>query len=171
MNRWLYEHNHDNTARYILGEPGLNMLACFGINPSTATPEKLDPTLTQVKQRAKKHGYDGWVMFNVYPQRATDPNKLHKTLDAELHEENMRVITEFFSKYNCDIWAAWGTVITKRLFLPGCLKDITLVAGNPSRWIRIGPVSKSGHPHHPLYLKHSYCPEAFDIRNYLLTLG
>jgi len=56
---WLYERNFDNSHRYILGELGSNMLACFGINPSTASPDKLDPTLRQVKKRSEMYGYDG----------------------------------------------------------------------------------------------------------------
>jgi len=166
---WLYEHNEDNSARYILGEQGRNMLACFGINPSTATPEALDPTLSQVKKRAAMYGYDGWVMFNVYPQRSTDPNGLHSEPDMFLHAENMRVIKEFFESTRCDIWAAWGTLVNKRRYLPACVSEI---AGYTEmcRWLKIGKLSVQGHPHHPLYLSHKYEPEPFDIEGYLASL-
>lgn len=170
---WLYGHNEDNSARYILGEPGKRMLACFGINPSTATPEALDPTLKQVKRRAAMHGYDGWIMFNVYPQRATDPNDLHAEVDEAIHAENLAVIKDFFGNYSCDIWAAWGTLISKRSYLFDCLRDIVKVvrprssALTTSKWVHIGKLSKELHPHHPLYLSHKESPAEFDIERYL----
>ncbi len=40
--KWIYEHSEDNAYRYILGTQGNNPLICFGVNPSTACPEKLD---------------------------------------------------------------------------------------------------------------------------------
>jgi hypothetical protein len=49
---WLYENNEDNTVRYILGTKGKKPLLCFGINPSTAEPEKLDNTLKSVERVA-----------------------------------------------------------------------------------------------------------------------
>ena len=70
---WLYEKNRNNTARYILGETGKKPLVCVGINPSTAAPNNLDRTLTNVKRFSELNGYDGWLMLNVYPQRSTDP--------------------------------------------------------------------------------------------------
>lgn len=167
MNSWLYEHNKDNSARYILGEQGNNMLACFGINPSTATPEKLDPTLTRVRERARRDGYDGWVMFNIYPQRATNPNDMHLKLDIELHKENLKTIKGFFSEHDCEIWAAWGTNIAMRPYLMGCLQDISsALHGYDYKWIQIGKPSVQGHPHHPLYVKYTETPVMFDVWAY-----
>ena len=50
---WIYEKNEDNTARYVLGTIGAHPLACFGINPSTAEPNNLDPTVRRVQLVAK----------------------------------------------------------------------------------------------------------------------
>ena len=68
---WLYKKNRDNSARYILGEAGRKPLVCVGINPSTAEPNNLDRTLTNVRRFSELNGYDGWLMLNVYPQRST----------------------------------------------------------------------------------------------------
>ena len=62
---WIYERNHDNSARYVLGEAGHNPLICIGVNPSTAEPNNLDPTLRSVKRFAEFHNFDGWLMFNL----------------------------------------------------------------------------------------------------------
>lgn len=165
---WIYRHNADNSARYVLGEPGKRNLACIGINPSTATPEKLDPTLRQVKRRAEQYGYDGWIMFNVYPQRATNPDALDKWINLKMHYQNVYEIREVLTTYRCDIWVAWGTLITKRTYLKDCLRDIVEVAAG--NWFTVGPRSKDGHPHHPLYLRKEYGLEPFDVWEYVRGL-
>ena len=73
--RWLYVPPFYDEYRYILGTRGSNPLICIGINPSTARPGALDPTLKSVERIAANNGYDSFIMFNVYPQRATDPNE------------------------------------------------------------------------------------------------
>jgi hypothetical protein len=89
---WIYEHTQGNKARFVLGEPGKNNLICFGINPSTEEPNNLDPTLTRVKNIAAQFGYDGWIMLNVYPQRATNPNDMDAELNDEYHQRNLHHI-------------------------------------------------------------------------------
>ncbi len=162
---WLYRNNADNSARYVLGEPGKRNLACIGINPSTATPEKLDPTLRQVKCRAEQYGYDGWIMFNVYPQRATNPDGLDVNYNWYEHSNNIDAIYQTLNDWNCDIWSAWGTLITKRPYLKECLKGIVVVSRGS--WYTVGPRSKEGHPHHPLYLRKEYKLEPFDVWKYV----
>lgn len=71
---------------------GENPLVCFGINPSTAVPNALDPTLKRVRRFAAENGYDSWTMLNVYPQIATNP----KTLTART-AQNSRSRTSFRS--------------------------------------------------------------------------
>ena len=54
---WIYEHDVNNTARFTLGEYQYisdKTLICFGINPSTATPNNLDNTLKKVGQNRLK---------------------------------------------------------------------------------------------------------------------
>jgi len=169
---WLYEKNRNNTARYILGETGKKPLVCVGINPSTAAPNNLDRTLTNVKRFSELNGYDGWLMLNVYPQRSTDPNGLHMKLDKKLHSVNLKYISEYVSECDkADVWAAWGTLIGRRKYLRDALKDIVKrLEGFGIRWMKIGKVSKDGHPHHPLYLSHQSVIEKFDIERYLRGL-
>ena len=89
VDRWLFVPNTYTEYRYILGTRGKKPLICVGINPSTARPGALDPTLKSVERLAAANGFDSWIMFNVYPQRATDPNDMDKTPDRALCDENL----------------------------------------------------------------------------------
>src|SRR5690606_30469284 len=85
---WIWERNVDGSARFVLATPGRNPLVCLGINPSTATPHKLDPTVKRVSKFAEGGHFDGWAMLNAYPQISTDPKGLHQEIDLQLKEEN-----------------------------------------------------------------------------------
>ncbi|MGA7146872.1 MAG: DUF1643 domain-containing protein [Microbacterium sp.] len=94
MTRWIWKKTPDGTPRYVLGTVGENPLVCFGINPSTAVPNDLDPTVTRVSKFAERHGHDSWTMLNVYPQISTDPKGMHLALDPVLKAENERHIAD-----------------------------------------------------------------------------
>jgi hypothetical protein len=64
---WIYDKENDNSARYTLSPKSENYLFCFGINPSTAAPEKLDNTVKSVERIAKRHNFDTFMMLNIYP--------------------------------------------------------------------------------------------------------
>ena len=64
--KWLYVPDFYTEYRYLLGTRGEKPLVCIGINPSTAEPDRLDPTLQSVERVAKNTGYDSFLMFNVW---------------------------------------------------------------------------------------------------------
>ena len=168
---WYYEPPIYTTHRFILGVPGDHPLVCFGINPSTAEPSNLDNTLKSVARIAKNNGFDSWIMFNVSSQRATNPNDMDKTLNLSLHKQNLEIIEEIFKTKRPLLWAAWGTIIEKRSYLTDYLNDIIVLSKKYNlKWVSFGPVSKAGHPHHPLYLSQHAKMDDFNIDNYLLTI-
>ena len=91
--KWLYVPDHYSEYRYILGTRGLRPLICIGINPSTAAPDRLDNTLKSAQRIALGNGYDSFIMFNVYAQRATLPDDMEKELNPVLHRENMKAFS------------------------------------------------------------------------------
>ena len=112
ITHWLFVPNYYTEYRYILGTRGEKPLICIGINPSTAKPDALDPTLQSVERIALGNGYDSFIMFNVYAQRATSPDDMDKKLCQELHTENLLAFRYILSLSKTpDIWAAWGTII------------------------------------------------------------
>ena len=123
---WLYVPDHYSEYRYILGTRGQRPLICIGINPSTAVPGRLDNTLKSTERVALHNGSDSFIMFNVYAQRATDPDDMEKELNPVLHRENMKAFDWLLSRLSCvpDLWAAWGPVICRRPWLPGCVLDM-----------------------------------------------
>lgn len=168
---WIYTNTLGNKNRFTLGELNSdnykNTLYCFGINPSTATPKKLDPTLAAVKKISILNGFDSWIMLNIYPQRATNPNNLHLEFDRELHSQNLDAINTII-KHDSTVWAAWGTLIEKRKYLKKCLQDIHLMLLYRNiKWVTRGNISKKGHPHHPLYVKDIAEFETFDMNKYI----
>ncbi len=175
-NKWLYVPDFYTEYRYILGTKGKDPLICIGINPSTAAPDDLDNTLKSVERIAKGNGYDCWIMFNVYAQRATRPDDMDRELNAALHRENMAAFEYILSSAAASgaapsVWAAWGTIIEKRPYLKSCVADmVSLGEEYGAKWLCAGKCSAKGHPHHPLYLRKDEKTEEFDIRSYLEKL-
>ena len=169
IGRWLYVPNRYSEYRYILGTRGQKPLICIGINPSTAAPDALDPTLQSVERIAYANGYDSFLMFNVYAQRATRPDDMERQCNALLHEENRKAFRYLLSlSPQPAVWAAWGNIIEKRDYLTDCMRDF-LADGKAvgAKWYTAGPLLKSGHPHHPLYLRRDTKLLDFDIEAYL----
>ncbi len=171
MSKWIYKKNADNTERYVLGEEGEKMLACIGINPSTAKPDALDNTLNKVKNIVEFNGYDGWVMFNVYPQRATKPKDMDKKINKKSAEKNIEEIIKTVKKYKIEtIWLVFGNNISTRAYLFGCLKEIYNELSKLEfkfKWKIIGKLTKECHPRHPLYQKKYNKLIDFDMDAYI----
>lgn len=171
---WLYVPNCYGEYRYILGTTGKKPLVCIGINPSTAAPNNLDNTLKSVERIAKGNGFDSFIMFNVYAQRATRPQDMDRELNEALHRENMKAFDYVLSLYeggNPAVWAAWGNIVEMRPYLKKCLADMVRVGKEHSAvWYSSGKISKLGHPHHPLYLRKDSPLDLFDMESYVESL-
>lgn len=169
IEKWIYAPNFYSEYRYILGTRGKNPLICIGINPSTAEPEHLDNTLKSVERIALGNGFDSFIMFNVYAQRATNPEDMEKSCNLLLHRENMEALRYVLSmSHRPAVWAAWGSIIEKRAYLADCVRDMADIGRElGASWYCAGAVTKKGHPHHPLYLRKDEKLKPFDIEAYL----
>ena len=169
VEKWLYAPNFYSEYRYILGTRGKKPLICIGINPSTAEPDHLDNTLKSVERIALGNGFDSFIMFNVYAQRATDPDAMEKVCNPLLHKENLEAFRYVLSiSKQPAVWAAWGTIVEKRDYLKECLQDMLAVGEEyGASWYCAGATSKKGHPHHPLYLRKDSPLDDFDVSSYI----
>lgn len=128
--------------------------ACFVmLNPSTATHEVLDPTVTRCKKRAMALGYGGFEVVNIFALRSTDPKQLYKVTDP-VGPDNLNAIADAVRQCAIAI-CAWGThgkfmnmsnLIQTRInqFFPGKAHYLKL--------------NSDGTPAHPLYLPYELQP-------------
>jgi len=172
INKWIYVPNRYLSYRYLLGTKGNNPLICIGINPSTAEPDNLDNTLKSVERISKNNGFDSFIMINVYPERATNPDDMSSQLISNIHKQNLLAFSYVLSKYEkCTIWAGWGTIVLKRSYLSKCLKEMYNISlAHDATWVHFGKISKAGHPHHPLYLRKDSIALPFDMDNYIKNI-
>ena len=121
------------------------------MNPSTATPDKPDPTIKRVRKIVDKEKLNGWIMINLYPMRTPKPSELPPAMDEEISKRNREVIKWIDHNYPIGrVYAAWGTNIEKRGYLVDECQDI-VDSIHSDQWFVRG-ITKNGHPKHPLYV-------------------
>ena len=138
--------------RYALGRPGARPCLIIGMNPSAAREEYSDRTVNKVIKTVKDLGYDGWIMTNLYPERATDAKDMGEFNTARANE-NAKQIVKLCEKYSItEVWGAWGDQKHENLIKA---KEILLpkLRENNIKVFYFGTITKQGNPRHPLYLK------------------
>lgn len=169
----IYHHETRGPVRYryALGKECSKPLFVLGVNPSKATDQFLDPTVKNVESFAQLLGFESFVMLNLSPQRATDPKKLFKNLDAVAFKRNIKII-EGLLRPGSTVWAAWGDLITCRPYMFQTLFDLyNLSKPLNLSWLQYGEPTKKGHPRHPSRKKLENVFRKFDVANYLKDHG
>lgn len=151
----------DVTERYrfiLTREWSAGRYACFiGMNPSTATAEKNDPTVRRCIGYAQDWGYSGLLMLNLFAYRTPSIPDLFAARRRGQDiiggiENSFEALDGYIEQFKCGITiAAWGVHAEDRGFaaLRGLRSDLHALALN-----------KNGSPKHPLYLKQSLQPFA-----------
>jgi hypothetical protein len=162
------------TERFVLGEAGTNTLGIFGINPSTADDCLPDPTVRRIKKLSEAWGFDGFLIFNLYPYRTSKPEQLPKLRDAGLANRNAKIIRERLKERNVSaMWAAWGNAFDLRNYFTDCLKEIlSETQGLGLQWNKCESLTKAKNPRHPLSgrphtITETSHLECFDVEAYL----
>ncbi len=120
------------------------MAAFIGLNPSTATPEKLDPTVAKCEFWAQRWGFEGFVMLNLFSYRATEPADMLCHADPAGDPHNRDAIT-WVANHAGLVVACWGNDgqhLERSTLIRSALKDVPL---------RCLHLNKTGEPKHPLY--------------------
>lgn len=163
----LYFCDRADTARFILGKSARTQLYVIGLNPSTANREKADTTVAKVERVVQRNAYEGFVMANLYPLRATDPKDLPAEHNARLSRRNILEIVDSFGDEPPVMWAAWGVNISSRPYLlKACAALQKEVAIRGGHWLHYGALSQAGHPRHPSRLSYRWSFSDFDIEDY-----
>lgn len=169
----IYSNAHNDLWRFTLGKSGSRKLLTIGLNPSTATKEKSDTTVAKVEGVAKRNGFDGFVMLNLYPVRSTDFNALPIDVDAQAFSENLNHIEELVaSESQPVIWAAWGESIRARDYFVSSTKELfSRLQKHGASWRHFGSLTNSGHPRHPSRLNYRWSFAELDTKRYVRALG
>lgn len=172
----LCEHTGPNQGdyRFVLEQSGSNILIVIGLNPSTASDLKADPTIRKTIGFAEQAGYDGFSMINLFPKRATNKHHLDEKFDSLAHQKNLDAIRSLSHRYpSANILVAFGNDINLRSYLVNCFKDIvrTIDPESKRHWLQIGELTKSGNPRHPLYAAYRLGLQPFDLDSYLSKLN
>lgn len=157
--------SEDDRQRFALwrtwGPPGvwLSLLAVVGLNPSTATHEVSDPTVTRVTKRAGQLGFDGLIMLNLFSLRSTDPRGILEDegwAGGELHDQ---VLVDAAGNAGM-VLAAWGGPYQPRKLGRLVEERARRIAAMLSehRTLHALGVTKDGNPRHPLYLGYDVQP-------------
>lgn len=134
---------------------GFTLLNFLMLNPSTATDDKPDPTVTRCIGFAKDLGYSGLIVTNLYAFRATDPKEM-KTAESPIGADNDRYILEMAKLCKMTI-CAWGNHDRKRgRFVAQMLSS----QGVNLAYLRL---TNLGCPSHPLYLPANLLPTRWEI--------
>ena len=166
---WYYEPHTYLPYRYVLGRVGRHPLVCIGINPSTAQPGALDPTLKSVERLANANGFDSWIMFNVYPARHR-PQRHGPGAGPRPLRREPALAAGRSGRDRAHHVGRMGHPDRKAGLPAGLMREmVALTRERDIPWVTFGKRSKKGHPHHPLYLRKDSTPEPFDVENYLDT--
>lgn len=130
------------------------------LNPSTADAAKDDPTIRRCMGYAKRWGFAGIHVMNLFAIRATEPADLRKAKNPIAPrgrlDEHDALLLNFIGACPLII-AAWGT---HGDYLDRGKQVVDLLAARsiPLHCLR---VSQNGHPCHPLYLPGDLTPTPF----------
>lgn len=139
-----------DNVRYALVQKGERTLYVVGLNPSTADDKKADLTMTKIMGFAEKNGYDGFVMFNLYPQRSTYPKRLQEEKDETLYTKNLDTIKKYLSEeVNPTVLLCYGNNVRIRHYLKESVVDLVNICKHYEAKIVCIGATKSGNPKHP----------------------
>ena len=123
------------------------------LNPSKATEEISDPTLTRCQNRAHRLGYTQFKVCNLFAFRSTNPNLLKSTSDIigfhndEILRKSIRWADSIISS-----WGSLGTIRERNLAVKKILKD----SGKPVYHLGL---TKNQQPKHLLYISFDVHPK------------
>jgi hypothetical protein len=125
------------------------------LNPSTATEVQNDPTIERCERRARRLGFGGMRIVNIFAFRATDPRDLKAAADP-LGNDNDAMI-QLGLDWADEVLAAWGA---HGAHLGRGAEVAALLTRSGQMVCHLG-VSKAGHPRHPLYIAYAQVPEVW----------
>lgn len=122
----------------------------IGLNPSTANEISDDPTIRRIKSFAKKWGFGGFYMLNLFTFVTAYPKEL-------LTCENPKWQADYYLKL-------YATKCTKVIFAWGSFIEAKERANEVTKNFpdaEVMGINNDGSPKHPLYLKSDTIPQKY----------
>lgn len=147
--------NEYKPYRYIIGKQGLNPLIAICMNPSAARDDKSDRTINRIINISTKLNYDGWIVFNIYPERATNAANMD-AYNEDLAISNLEHLRNYIIQNKVkEIWGSWGDLNHKTL--RSAKTDVLNLLNSLGVDIfYFGTLTASGNPRHPLQRRESW---------------
>jgi len=134
-----------NVSRTSTGAPPL---IAIGMNPSHATEHEADRTVNRVIEASAYHGYAGWLMLNLYPERSPKPSRL-SDYDVRLSALNCAAIERALLRHGVtEVLGAWGNMPHQTLRRAN-LDVQALLDLMDVKVFTWDPLTKRGNPPHP----------------------
>lgn len=147
----------DGVYRYRLwriwdaSQPYLN---CLMLNPSTADVEHNDPTVERCERRARRDGWGGLHVTNLFAYRATDPRAMLAAADPVGPDNDAHIlqVAQGAGMVLC-AWGAYGSHMAREYAV------LRLLDAYKIPLHVLGLTTAGGyHPRHPLYLPNGLEP-------------
>lgn len=120
------------------------------LNPSKATEERNDPTIERCERRARRLGFGGFGVVNLFAFCATRPRDLFAA-DDPVGPANDAVLRD--APRGADaVLCAWGTHGAR------FGRDRAVIGLLADRPLTVLGLTRAGHPAHPLYLSYDLRP-------------
>jgi hypothetical protein len=129
-------------------DPALPVLVFVMLNPSTADARLDDPTIRKCIEFARRMGYGGIVVVNLFAFRATNPKDL-KAAGYQVGRDNDQYIKE--ACQGRDVVCAWGSN-ARGLARPSVVLALLRAWGVMPMALRL---TDDGVPWHPLMLSYN----------------
>ena len=121
-------------------------LACIMLNPSTATELRNDATIARCEARARREGFGGLDVANLFALRATRPDDLRRAADPsgpDNADELIRV-----AEAAAAILCGWGC---HGASMGAAERTLVLLRARGLPLFHLG-LTRGGQPRHPLYV-------------------
>lgn len=123
-------------------------LIAIGMNPSHAGEMQADRTVNRLIEASVRHGYSGWIMLNLYPERSPKPSQL-SAFDPALSALNCAAIEQVLLRHDAtEVLGAWGN-IPHRTLKRAKIDVQALLDQMGVRLFTWDPMTNQGNPRHP----------------------
>jgi len=131
--------------------PATVLLPIIMLNPSTADETVDDPTIRRCASFARREGYGGIEVVNLFAFRATSPADMKAAADPIGRDNDMELARLFGSAVRSDVpvLAAWGA---HGSYLHRAANVLTMASAVDAQLVCLGTTA-AGHRRHPLYVK------------------